>query len=99
MLFNFLWDDVGRKQLPLSKPKQHQRLESLELVGSLKTTLPRPATIYADRGLQEPKRDSASSKMDFQFPFGGGALGSRSPPASRDAAARLSQSTSHRLTM
>jgi hypothetical protein len=99
MLYNFLWEDVGRKQLQPSKQNQHPRPEVLELVDSPTTALPRPATIYADHGLQEPKRDSASSKMNFKFPFSGGAAGSRSPAVNQEASARFSQSTSNRLTM
>src|SRR3954453_15245856 len=99
MLYNFLLDDVGRKQVPLPKHNQHQRQESMELVQSPTTTLPRPVTIYADQNLHTPKRDSASSKMNFKFPFTGGPSGSRSPPISQDPLARFSQANTNRLTM
>jgi len=99
MLYNFLWDDVGRKQLPLPKHNTHQRRESVELVESPTTALPRPVTIYADQNLHTPKRDSASSKMNFKFPFTEGPLGSRSPAISQDPLVRYSQTTTNRLTM
>jgi hypothetical protein len=90
MLYNFLWDDVGRKQLQLSKQTQNPRPDSMELMDSPTTALPRPVTIYADRGLQEPKRESASSKMNFKFPFTGSPLGSHEPVMSQEPSARFS---------
>ena len=99
MLYNFLWDDVGRKQLQLSKQSQKQRPESMELVDSPTTALPRPITIYADRGLQEPKRQSRSSKMGFKFPFSEGPLGSDSPAMNQEPSTSFSPATTTRLTM
>ena len=99
MLYNFLWDDVGRKQLQLSNANQTKRPESVELVDSPPTALPRPVTIYADHGLQEPKRQSRSSKMGFKFPFTADALGSHSPTTSQEPSPRFSQATPNRLTM
>jgi hypothetical protein len=99
MLYNFLWDDVARKQLQVSKQNQNQDPESMELVDSPTTALPRPVTIYADHGLKEPKRDSASSKMNFRFPFSGDPLGSHSPALSQEPSTRFSQVATNRLTM
>src|SRR5271168_4714458 len=99
MLYNYLLGDVERKRPPLPKQNQHQRPEAMELVESPTTALPRPVTIYADQNLHTLKRDSASSKMNFKFPFTEGPLGSRSPAISQDPLARYSQTTTNRLTL
>ena len=64
MLYNFLWDDVGRKKIVPVPPKggAHKRQggsgggsngDELELVVSPTTGQPRPVTIYADSGFGE----------------------------------------------
>jgi hypothetical protein len=99
MLYNFLLDDVGRKQLKPSKPNQNHRVESMELAESPTTALPRRVTVYADRGVQEPMRDSASSKMGFKFPFAAAPLSIPTPTAAQDPSSRFSPVMNNRLTM
>ena len=77
MLYNFLWDDVGRKKVPVP-PKGKDEMHQMELVNTPTTGQPRPVTIYADSGFGEgplsphKRTESASSKTNFRFPFGGG---------------------------
>jgi hypothetical protein len=99
MLYNFLWDDVARKQLQLSKQTQNHSPEAMELVGSPTTALPRPVSSYESHVLRDAKRNSTSSKMNFRFPFTAGPLGSHSPALSQEPSLRFSHATNSRLTM
>jgi len=102
MLYNFLWDDVGRKQIKLQKKNQPH---VVELVESPTTSMERPVTIYADgerlHTPTTPRERELASKMDFKFPFTGGSLGVHSPAASpaMSQQPRFSSATTSRLTL
>lgn len=100
MLYNFLWDDVARKQ----QQQQDEQKDAVELVKSPTTGLMRSATVFADgerRHGPTKKRASGTLKMNLGNSFTGGPLTSHSPLASPaiSHSARFSSATGSRLTM